>query len=75
MHETLDHSGAYVIADFETDTGEITGLKLSTANSAGFIPLTVPRTMNVSEPYDKCDKCGLIQCGGGMITRTHNITE
>eukprot|EP00904_Undaria_pinnatifida_P003099 jgi/Undpi1/12790/HiC_scaffold_7.g02457.m1 len=49
LHETLDHSQAYLTADISTETGEITGLTLNTGSgrSAGFIPLTVPITVNV----------------------------
>lgn len=50
-------------AAFETDTGELTGLTLSTTSGAGFIPVTVPITMNVSEPYGEYNKDGLINSG------------
>lgn len=50
LHEDLDYSEAYVIANVDTTSGDITKLRLRTKRNraAGFIPLTVPSTMNVS---------------------------
>lgn len=50
LHEDLDRSGAYAIADIDTTSGDIINMRLRTKRrcKAGFIPITVPSTMNVS---------------------------
>eukprot|EP00904_Undaria_pinnatifida_P003101 jgi/Undpi1/12792/HiC_scaffold_7.g02459.m1 len=49
LHEDLDRSGAYAIADIDTTSGDIINMRLRTKRrcKAGFIPITVPSTMNV----------------------------
>lgn len=49
LHEELDYSGAYAIADIDTTSGDIIDLRMRTKRrrSAGYIPMTVPSTMNV----------------------------
>ncbi len=50
QHETLDASGALLTATVDNVTGDISGLSLSSSDTAGVIPFTVPSGSTVRRP-------------------------
>lgn len=59
QHETLDASGALLTATVDNVTGDISGLSLSSSDTAGVIPLTVPSGSTVRRPPVETSLCSI----------------